>query len=82
VAYCHVAGGSVRDGAYHDTHTDPVPGEVLDLVRQWAADAIPAVMLERDGNYPPARELFDELDAIADAAGFERITGGAVWSLP
>ncbi len=39
------------------------------------------MMLERDGNYPPASELFGELDAIADAAGFERITRGAEWSL-
>ena len=82
VAYGHVAGGSERDGAYHDTHTDPVPGEVLDLVRQWASAGAPAMMLERDGNYPPARELFAELDAIADAAGVDRVTGDAVWSLP
>ena len=40
------------------------------------------MMLERDGNYPPARELFAELDAIADAAGVDRVTGDAVWSLP
>ncbi|MBA8961088.1 DUF692 domain-containing protein [Rhodococcus opacus] len=82
VAYCHVAGGSERGGTYHDTHTDPVPGEMLDLVRQWASGGAPAMMLERDGNYPPARELFAELDAIADAAGFGRVTGGAVWSPP
>lgn len=82
VAYCHVAGGSERDGAYHDTHTDPVPVEVLDLVRQWATGGAPAIMLERDGNYPPASELFGELDAIADAAGVERITRGAEWSWP
>ncbi|NKY73305.1 DUF692 domain-containing protein [Rhodococcus opacus] len=82
VAYCHVAGGSERGGTYHDTHTDPVPGEMLDLVRQWASGGAPAMMLERDGNYPPARELFAELDAIADAAGFGRVTGGVVWSPP
>ena len=52
-----------------------MPGEVLDLVREWASEGAPAMMLERDGNYPPARELFDELDAIADAAGFDRVTG-------
>jgi uncharacterized protein (UPF0276 family) len=37
-------------------------------------------MLERDGNYPPALELLDELDAIADAAGLDRITAGTDWS--
>jgi uncharacterized protein (UPF0276 family) len=34
----------------------------------------PALMLERDGDYPPADELTAELDAIADAAGWPRIT--------
>lgn len=29
IAYVHVAGGAAHDGLYHDTHTDPVPGEVL-----------------------------------------------------
>ena len=28
----HVAGGAEHDGLYHDTHTDPVPPAVLDLV--------------------------------------------------
>ncbi len=32
------------------------------------------MMLERDGNYPPAVELTAELDSIADAAGWDRIT--------
>ena len=32
VAYVHVAGGAEHDGLYHDTHTDAVPAEVLDLV--------------------------------------------------
>ncbi|MGH3750798.1 MAG: DUF692 domain-containing protein, partial [Micromonosporaceae bacterium] len=27
IAYLHVAGGAVRDGVYHDTHTDPTPPE-------------------------------------------------------
>ncbi|MGU3432938.1 DUF692 domain-containing protein [Actinomycetes bacterium M1A6_2h] len=74
VAYCHVAGGSEHDGFYHDTHTDPVPAEVLELVRALAADGLPALMLERDGNYPPVAELYAELDSIADAANLARIT--------
>ncbi|GGG20254.1 hypothetical protein GCM10007304_37700 [Rhodococcoides trifolii] len=74
VAYCHVAGGSERDGFYHDTHTDPVPDAVLELVRALAENGLPALMLERDGNYPPAHELYDELDAIADAARLPRVT--------
>lgn len=76
VAYVHVAGGSERDdGLYHDTHRDAIPVEVLDLVRELCARRPPpALLLERDGDYPPATELAAELDAIADAAGVERIT--------
>jgi uncharacterized protein (UPF0276 family) len=75
LAYVHVAGGAEHDGLYHDTHTDAVPAEVLDLVRELCArHRPPAVMLERDGDYPPAAHLRGELDAIADAAGFARIT--------
>lgn len=66
VAYVHVAGGRWHDGLYHDTHTDPVPGEVLALLAE--LDGPPGVMLERDGQYPPAAELRAELDAIAAAA--------------
>jgi uncharacterized protein (UPF0276 family) len=75
VAYVHVAGGSEHDGLYHDTHTDPTPPEVLDLVRALSTRHMPpAVMLERDGAYPPADVLTAELDAIADAAALPRVT--------
>jgi uncharacterized protein (UPF0276 family) len=75
VAYVHVAGGADHDGLSHDTHTDPVPDEVLDLVGELCRrHAPPALMLERDGRYPPADQLRAELDAIADAAGWPRIT--------
>lgn len=72
VAYVHVGGGAERaDGFYHDTHTDPVPDAVLDLVAGLVerTGAAPPIMLERDGRYPPAAELSAELDAIARAAG-------------
>jgi uncharacterized protein (UPF0276 family) len=75
VAYVHVAGGAEHDGLYHDTHTHAVPTGVLDLVTALCErQAPPALMLERDGAYPPADELRVELDAIADAAGLPRIT--------
>ncbi|WP_222721996.1 DUF692 domain-containing protein [Actinomadura alba] len=75
VAYVHVAGGSERDGLYHDTHTDPVPNEVLALVSELCARRDPpGLLLERDGRYPPAGELRAELDAIADAAGLPHVT--------
>jgi uncharacterized protein (UPF0276 family) len=68
VAYLHIAGGRTGGGYYHDTHVDPVPDDVLALLE--AVPHPPAVLLERDGNYPAATELRSELDAIAKAAGF------------
>jgi uncharacterized protein len=77
VAYVHVAGGAEdsgrNPGLYHDTHTAPTPGPVLALLgalreRLAACGGDPPVLLERDGRYPPARELRAELDAIAEAA--------------
>lgn len=77
VAYCHVAGGHESGGRYHDTHNDPLPAEVLALVAEFTARHPAPMMLERDGNYPPAAELLDELDAIAAAAARSPITAGA-----
>jgi uncharacterized protein (UPF0276 family) len=75
IAYVHVAGGAEHDGLYHDTHTDAVPRPVLDLLADLCArHRPPAVMLERDGDYPPAAELRDELDAIAKASGYPAVT--------
>jgi uncharacterized protein (UPF0276 family) len=75
IAYVHVAGGAEHDGLYHDTHTDAVPQPVLDLVADLCARRRPpAVMLERDGDYPPAADLRDELDAIAKASGYPAVT--------
>ena len=70
VAYVHVAGGREHEGLYHDTHTDPVPQPVLDLLTMVSERARPAGwLLERDGDYPPAQVLRAELAAIATAAG-------------
>jgi uncharacterized protein len=65
VAYVHVAGGVERDGIWHDTHTHPVTEPVLDVLRELVARAVPpGVLLERDGDFPPAAALSAELDAI------------------
>ncbi|MBL6275511.1 DUF692 domain-containing protein [Micromonospora fiedleri] len=75
VAYLHVAGGAEQGGFYHDTHTDPVPPAVLNLLTELCArHRPPAVLLERDGHYPPAAELRAELDAVAAATGFPLVT--------
>jgi uncharacterized protein (UPF0276 family) len=75
IAYVHVAGGAEHDGLYHDTHTHTTPPEVLELLAELCAVHLPpAIMLERDGAYPPAAELRAELDLIADVAVMPRIT--------
>lgn len=75
IAYVHVAGGAEHDGLYHDTHTDPVPPEVLALLSELCAlHRPPAVLLERDGNYPPEAQLRAELDTLAHAARLPPIT--------
>jgi hypothetical protein len=79
LAYTHVAGGAERDGVYHDTHANPTPPGVLDLLADLSALADPpGVMLERDEAFPPEAELHRELDAIAAAAarGRARRRGG------
>jgi uncharacterized protein len=66
----HVAGGRLVDGVWHDTHTDPVGEPILALLAELAARTTPpAVMLERDGHYPPPTELAGELAAIRAAVG-------------
>ncbi|MEH0974377.1 DUF692 domain-containing protein [Micromonospora sp. CPCC 205546] len=75
VSYVHVAGGAEHGGYYHDTHADPVPPAVLDLLRELCArHRPPALLLERDGHYPPAPALRAELDALAAASGFPVVT--------
>ncbi|MCM4081384.1 DUF692 domain-containing protein [Paractinoplanes hotanensis] len=75
IAYVHVAGGAEHQGLYHDTHTDAVPQPVLDLVAALCARHVPpALMLERDGDYPPAPALAADLDAIAKASGYPPVT--------
>lgn len=75
LAYMHVAGGAENEGIYHDTHAHRVEPEVLALIAELSTHTqLPAAMLERDGNYPPASELLGELDAIADAARMPRVS--------
>ncbi len=73
LAYVHVAGGLEESGLYHDTHADPVPQAVFDLLSDLAARrAVPGAMLERDSHFPPTADLEAELDTIAAAAGLGR----------
>lgn len=68
LAYVHVAGGTERDGVWHDTHIHPVTRPVLALLTALAVRTrVPGVLLERDGDYPSDAELAAELTAIRDA---------------
>lgn len=68
LAYVHVAGGTVRDDLYHDTHAHPVGAGPLALLEELCSrTAPPGVMLERDDDFPRESELEAELDAIAMA---------------
>ena len=88
IAYVHVAGGVLREGVWHDTHTDPVGAPVLALLAELAGrTTLPAVMLERDGDYPAPGVLAGELAAIRSAvgrgpAGTDPVTSGLAPASP
>jgi uncharacterized protein len=69
IAYVHVGGGSLRDGRYHDTHTDPVVPAVVELLAELCARTTPpGILLERDANFANSSETLAELAAIEGAA--------------
>jgi uncharacterized protein (UPF0276 family) len=72
VVEVHLAGGVERDGAYVDSHTNPVPEASWSLL-QWLSPRAPirAVVIERDDNLPPFVELLAEVrraKEVLDAA--------------
>lgn len=74
VAYVHVAGGTIEDGVYVDTHAHPVPTGVLTLLREAIGrGARPAVMLERDDRFASDAELGRELNAIRLAGRVQEV---------
>src|SRR5580704_9910256 len=80
LAYVHVAGGTVRDDLYHDTHAHPVGAGPLALLEELCSRiAPPGVMLERDDDFPRESELEAELEAIrmAMARGAARRIGNS-----
>ena len=72
VRYAYWIGGVLR-GDLGESVRNQQP--VLDLVAELCArHRPPALILERDGDYPPAGALRQELDAIAKASGYPAIT--------
>lgn len=62
VTEVHLAGGIVSGGQYVDSHTRPVPEESWKLL-EWLAPRAPirAVIIERDDDLPPFKELLAEV---------------------
>lgn len=67
VVYLHVSGGERReggswDGKWADTHSQPVPDGIWEMV-DWVVRQTPVrgILLERDQNYPPFADLLAEL---------------------
>ncbi|KPK52420.1 MAG: hypothetical protein AMJ63_09525, partial [Myxococcales bacterium SG8_38_1] len=66
VVQIHVAGHHLRaDGLRIDTHGDPVPSDVFQLL-DYALRKVGAVpvLLERDNNIPPLDALLSEVDEL------------------
>ncbi len=67
IAYIHLAGGRIRDGVYHDTHTGAVPSGALRLLEQLARmTKLERVMIEIDDDFPGEAELNRQLDEISE----------------
>jgi uncharacterized protein (UPF0276 family) len=68
VLQVHLAGGYWQDGVLLDTHSHPVPTDVLDLLSVTAPrmPALKAVMIERDQNFPVGNEMLAELHHVRD----------------
>jgi uncharacterized protein len=78
IAYVHVAGGRIRDGRWHDTHTDPLWPEAVDLVTElWSRVEPSGLLLERDDGHVDGEELRAELEVLTQAmdAGRHRRSG-------
>lgn len=68
VVQIHVAGHFVRpDGLRIDTHGEPLPADVYELLDYTLRKVGPIpVLLERDNNIPPLDELLSEIDRLRE----------------
>jgi uncharacterized protein (UPF0276 family) len=68
VVQLHLAGGYHFQSVLLDTHSHPIPSEVLELLK-YAVPRMPnlkGLIIERDQNYPHIDELLDELGQIRE----------------
>jgi uncharacterized protein (UPF0276 family) len=68
----HLAGGTIEEGVFIDSHDRPVPVEDLDLLRQLLVSQHPdVILLERDQNLEAFQEILEDvrqITAIRDQA--------------
>jgi hypothetical protein len=75
VLQVHLAGGVRAEGLEHDSHSMPVSEATWALLEELCARVVPrAVMVERDGNFPPFADLVAE---VRRARGIVRKAGAA-----
>jgi uncharacterized protein (UPF0276 family) len=69
VAMLHVAGGAWEGGFYFDTHADPIPAPVFELVELAIrrVGAVP-ILLERDAGFGPFGDLVGEVERLRSLA--------------
>jgi uncharacterized protein (UPF0276 family) len=67
VRMMHVAGGTLENGFYFDTHAHPVPDAVFELVRRvLATNPEAATLLERDAALGDPEAIFTEVDRLCE----------------
>ncbi|WP_197996571.1 multinuclear nonheme iron-dependent oxidase [Gimesia panareensis] len=63
----HIVGYSIRDGVYHDRHSEPIQDNLYELLREVVSYApVEAVILERDVDIPAVGELAAELHRLEE----------------
>lgn len=63
----HIVGYSFHEGVWHDRHREPIQDDLFDLVRDVVAYApVEAIILERDGAFPPVNQLAAELTRLEE----------------
>ncbi len=61
----HIVGYSIRNGVYHDRHSEPIQDNLFALLREVVSYApVEAVILERDVDIPAVNELTWELQRL------------------
>lgn len=61
----HIVGFTVKQGTYYDSHASDIQQELYQLTRQVIDySQVEAIIIERDRNFPPPRQLEHELEQL------------------